>query len=52
VKLLGLPPSSSGGVMLQKASGYEEEDWCGAHLNKRKNMKTSSKEELETVLIQ
>jgi hypothetical protein len=52
VKHLGLPPSSSGSIMLQKASGCEEEDWCRAHLNKRKNMKTSSQEDLETLLIQ
>jgi hypothetical protein len=51
MKHLGLPPSSDS-IMLQKASGHEAEDWCGAHLNERKNMKTSSKEELETVLIQ
>jgi hypothetical protein len=38
--------------MLQKTSILEEGGWYGAHLNKIKNMKTLSYEELETVLIQ
>jgi hypothetical protein len=35
-----LPPSSLCNIILQKASFLEAESWCGAHSEKRKNMKT------------
>jgi hypothetical protein len=47
-----LPPSSLSNIILRKASILEEESRCGAHSEKRKNMKTSPNEELETLLMQ
>jgi hypothetical protein len=47
-----LPPSSLSNIILRKASILEEESRRGAHSEKRKMMKTSPNEELETLLVQ
>jgi predicted transcriptional regulator len=47
-KYFGLPPSSLSNIILWKASILEEESRCGAHSEKRKNMKTSPNKQLET----
>jgi hypothetical protein len=41
-----LLPSSLSNIILRKASILEDESRCGAHSEKRKNMKTSPNEEL------
>jgi hypothetical protein len=47
-----LPPSSLSNIILRKASILEEGSWCGAHSEKRINMKTLPNEELRTLLVQ
>jgi hypothetical protein len=51
-KHFGLPPPSLSNIILRKASILEEESRFGAHYEKRKSIKTSPNEELETLLVQ
>jgi hypothetical protein len=46
-KHFGLLPLSLSNVLLRKASILEQDSRCGAHSEKRKNMKTSPNEELK-----